>query len=428
MIKRIAVFGAGISGLSVAKLARSEEASVTIFDEQKTNTRKSLSFSEIEDFNHFIFSPGFNQNHKWRVMLQNKKNVQSELAYASERWKGKIYGITGTNGKTSLTRFLKKILDVSGKEAYAVGNIGIPMSDLVNTSANHKGSIAVCEISSFQAELKSGLCLDALIWTNFSEDHLDSYFDIEAYFQAKLNLVDCLKKDAPFIVGDTLLNYRSREYWKEIGANIISMDVDINKLVREKKLHKQSVFTSFPQSCNFLLALSFAEIMGIEKSILLKSSNQFSLDDFRLEKIYEGSFFNIWQDSKATNLGAVLGALKSMNGRIFWIGGGASKGTSLKKFTEEIAPFVDRVFTYGSVGESLARHFKNLSITAEFKNKLVDSIRLCVQNLMLDGGKERIDVLFSPGFSSFDQFPSYNERGKLFEKAVFSLLEEYSCL
>ena len=71
MIKRIAVFGAGISGLSVAKLARSEQVSVTIFDEQKTNTKKSFPFSEIEDFDHFIFSPGFNQNHKWRLTLKN---------------------------------------------------------------------------------------------------------------------------------------------------------------------------------------------------------------------------------------------------------------------------------------------------------------------------------------------------------------------
>ncbi len=428
MIKRIAVFGAGVSGQSVAKLARSEDVSVTIFDEHKTNTKQSLSLSELEDFDHFIFSPGFNQKHKWRLMLQNNINVQGELAYASERWKGKIFGITGTNGKTSVTRFIKEILEVSGKEAYAVGNIGIPLSNLINTSANHPNSIAVCEISSFQAELKEGLFLDALIWTNFSEDHLDSYSNIEAYFQAKLSLVNCLKKDAPFIVGDTLLIYKSRGYWKDIGAKIISMDTDINKLVRDNKLHMKSIFAKFPQFFNFLLVLSFAEIIGIEDSILLKCSKRFSLDYFRLTKIHKGSFFNIWQDSKATNLAAVIGAVKSMNGRIFWIGGGASKGSSTEKFAEEIAPYVDQVFTYGSVGESLEGHFKNLTKPVEFREELVDCIRVCVRNLMLEGDKGKIEVLFSPGFSSFDQFSSYKVRGKFFERTIFSLLKEYSCL
>ena len=152
---------------SVANLAKSEGNSVTIFDE-KVGTNNHFLESDIISFDNFIFSPGFPKDHPWRVLLSGYKSIYGELGYAAERWRGKIYGVTGTNGKTTVTRLVQSILERSGKEAYVAGNIGLPLSKLVISGANHKDAIAVCEISSFQAEIIKGLSLDGLIWTNFS--------------------------------------------------------------------------------------------------------------------------------------------------------------------------------------------------------------------------------------------------------------------
>ncbi|MEM8867903.1 MAG: Mur ligase family protein [Verrucomicrobiota bacterium] len=203
MEERIAVFGAGISGQAAARLAGREGAKVTLFDQKTEGANAIFEQADLDQFDRFVFSPGFAATHPWRLLVVGSgKPCYGEFSYAASKWKGPLIAITGTNGKTTTTELLRDALIAVGKSAHAVGNIGMPLSELICEGANDGETIAVCEVSSFQAELCAGLQVDALIWTNFSEDHLDRYESIEDYFRAKANLLGSLKEGAPFILGE----------------------------------------------------------------------------------------------------------------------------------------------------------------------------------------------------------------------------------
>ena len=419
MKKCVAVFGAGLSGQSAANLAKSEGHSVIVFDE-KVGSRNHFSKSDIACFDDFIFSPGFSKNHQWRVLLSKHDSLYGELGYAAERWQGKIFGVTGTNGKTTVTRLIETMLRASGKDAYVAGNIGRPFSELVNSKENHKDAIAVCEISSFQAEITKGLSLDGLIWTNFAEDHMDRYDNMEDYFASKFALFACLKKSATVCVSEDLLAFKDAKFWSDCGAKLVKVDKELPETIKGS-----SVFQSYPHVFNYHLACGFIEALGLKGVDFVSLANNFELDAHRLSKIFEKGGLRIWEDSKSTNLHSVLGALREMKGTVIWMGGGVSKNTDISQFADQLAPLVDSVIVYGAVGEALNEAFSNLGKKSGYYPNLADAIRA---SFRLSEGQNGVNILFSPGFASFDQFDSYRDRGKFFQKSIFSLLKESGCL
>ncbi len=420
MKKRVAVFGAGLSGQSAADLVISEGYSVTVFDEEKAGFKSHFSESDVSSFDHFIFSPGFSKKHEWRELLLGKEFVYGELGYAAERWKGKIFGVTGTNGKTTVTRLLQAVLRASGLEAYVAGNIGVTLSELVNSEANHQDAIAICEISSFQAEITSGLSLDGLIWTNFAEDHLDRYVSMEEYFKAKCALLTCVKKLAPVCASEDLQDFKGRDFWTSHGVELVKVDKDF-----PESLLSTSVFHSYPHLLNYHLVFGFIESLGLGDLDLISVANDFELDAHRLDKIFEKGGIKVWEDSKSTNLHSVLGALREMKGSVIWLGGGASKNTNISEFTNCLAPLVDWIVVYGAVGEQLKDAFLHLGRKSAYYSLLEDAIE---ESVRLSKGQKEVNLLFSPGFSSFDQFACYSDRGNFFQKNIFSLLQEEGCL
>ena len=420
MNPKIAVFGAGTSGQSVADLAGAEGSTVTLFDEHKAGFPSTFSSEDIENFDQYIFSPGFACGHPWRKLLEGREAVYGELGFSAERWRGRLYGVTGTNGKTTVTRLLQSVLAASGFEAIAVGNIGRPLSDLVNSSANHSEAIAVCEISSFQAEWTRGLELDGLIWTNFAEDHLDHHRNGNAYFQAKLNLLHRTKKGAPIFIGDVLTDTKSADFWRSLGAK----KIDCTSAVTGALLSRDSVFARVPQSLNFPLVSAFVDALGLSQSVLSEQAESFQLDPYRLSLIAERGRLRIWQDSKSTNAHSVAGALRAMGERVFWIGGGLSKDTDISAFAAALGSRLEQVYAYGSVGEPLSQAFSLQGIPSRAFQKLEDAVRACMDSARAADGHAPIDILFSPGFASQDQFTSYHSRGKFFETIIFSLLND----
>ena len=418
--RTLAVFGAGLSGLAAAKLAKQEGFKVDLFDENIEAYRSDFYASTVRHYDQFVFSPGFSHTHPWRRLLENHGSVYGELGFAAQRWKGKIIGVTGTNGKTTLTRFLEFTLRKNNLPAHAVGNIGQAFSDLIGTVHNHEQAIAICEISSFQAELLKGLNLEALLWTNFSEDHLDRYEAIEAYFEVKLGLLKTLSKEGAFFVGEQNLLYKSKHFWTQYGGLVVEP-----KELPSVVLASDSVFATYPQRWNFNLAYTFLKCLGVEDSLVYSASKDFKLDAHRLHLLCEHKGSCIWEDSKSTNLHSVLGALERFDRPVIWIGGGASKNESLSRYAEAIAkdPNVTHCFLYGEVGSELATELlkANHNQKAFYFERLGAAIQAAVESLQANAG---VELLFSPGFASFDQFSSYGERGKYFSETVFSLLKQ----
>jgi UDP-N-acetylmuramoylalanine--D-glutamate ligase len=369
---------------------------------------------DIERCDDFIFSPGFAAGHPWRELVtESGRACLSEIAFAASYWEGKMIGITGTNGKSTLTALLDEAFRMAGHSSVAAGNIGHPFSDAVCSEVNQVNGYAVLEISSFQAELSDGLELDALLWTNFAEDHLDRYASIAHYFRAKAQLFDCLKPDGICVIGPQVADWMANESL-ESRFCIVARGEDAASL----QLSPDSVFHRFPYSENFSIAAEFWSLLGRSPVALIEAGNVFTLAPHRLSVIALRGGTRFWNDSKATNFHATLAALKSVNRPVVWIGGGRAKGGDVESFATEVAAHVDAAVLYGEVADRLAAALRGSLATVEVVSSFEDAVRAAAQ---LAEEMAEADVLLSPGFASFDQFDSYQARGKSFIDTVLSL-------
>ena len=415
--QRIAVFGAGVSGRSARKLAIGLGFNVRLFDEGGQGDASEFNEALLCNFDAFVFSPGFAANHPWRFLVESSsKPCYSELGFAASHWRGRLIGVTGTNGKTSLTSLLFRGLKAAKVEAVEAGNIGIPLSDFVLNDVNTDETYAVCEISSFQAELVRGLQLDGLIWTNFAEDHLERHASMNDYFSAKRNLIKCLRFSAPALVGKSVQDFDDS---LSKVANVFVVDED-SALIRQ--LASGSPFKIPPQSNNFVLAASLWQHLQLPADSLVESANLFQLGEHRLNCFARWGGVSFWNDSKATNFHAALAAMDALKGSIYWIGGGSFKGGDLGKFAESVAKKVRTAFLYGAVAEELADHFLQTDCPFEVHSSFQDVVQAAAGAALKD---KPSSLLLSPGFASFDQFSGYAARGNAFLSSILKLKDNY---
>ena len=149
-----AILGAGSSGRALEAFFRRRGYACTLFDESGASGTERPGPEGFASFATIILSPGFALNHPWRRTAEaSGKPCFGELGFAARGWRGPVYGVTGTNGKTTVTALLAQALGEAGRPAVAVGNIGRPFSGIIDDGLNDGKTIAVCEISSFQAEI-----------------------------------------------------------------------------------------------------------------------------------------------------------------------------------------------------------------------------------------------------------------------------------
>ena len=414
MGERIAILGMGVSGQAVADLAQARGDAVLTFDENVAADHTDLTGADLAEVDRIVISPGLAANHPWRQSaLASGKPCQGEIGYAAERWRGKIYGVTGTNGKTSLTQLLTAALCASGVEAVACGNIGTPLASIAASPANTTEAVAVCELSSFQAELSEGLQLDALAWTNFAPDHLDRYENLKEYFMAKWSLTTRLKPGAPFVYG------------AELGAVMESFGVNAEGKMSDAEamdpagLPDDSVFLRSPQKANLALAQALWEALDADAAALRRAAAEFKVPAHRLQIVATLEGVTFWNDSKATNFHAVGAALDAMpEGAVVWVGGGRAKGEDLAMLVEYLMDRVTHTCVYGECSPSLCDALEDSGISVYHATDCEDAVR---EAAGVARAEAPAHLLFSPGFASFDAFASYAERGKYFNSVVLSL-------
>lgn len=415
--KRVAIFGAGVSGQAARRLVLSLGLEHCLFDENGRGDTADFSAASLTRFDAFVFSPGFAIAHPWRLLAQRSgRPCYSELGFAAIHWRGRLFGVTGTNGKTTITSLLCHAFNTVGRTAVEAGNIGTPLSDYVLGDANHDKATAVCEISSFQAELPDGLQLDGLIWSNFAEDHLDRYESMAEYFASKAQLLSHLRPGAPSVLGVDVLAFAPK--LSGMPASIV-VDKDSGLIDR---LAPDSPFRISPQSTNFSLAVALWRALDQPIESLIDSANACQLAAHRMSPVDSWGGVTFWNDSKATNFHAALAAFDSLDGPVYWIGGGSGKGGDIDAFARSIAAKVEAVFLYGEVAESFAACLRSVDFRVEIHTDLVEAVAAATLAALANSPSV---VLLSPGFASFDQFSGYAARGKTFISTVFSLKDAY---
>ena len=413
MGQHIAILGAGRSGRAARRLAARVGDTAVCFDEAGVGDRQCFGQDDLAKFDAFVFSPGLAAGHPWRVLAEGSgKCCQSELAYAAAHWQGELIGVTGTNGKTTVTRLLKEALLATGRRAVACGNIGLPMSEAVLDLAAGPDAVAVVEISSFQAELPGQLALDGLLWTNFAEDHLDRYATMGDYLAAKANLLYCLKPGSTVVFGAGI-----REQLDAAGIQQ-GTSPTLDQMKSPCFPLSKGPLSRPPHRHNFDLAASYWRQKRYSDAALLEAAAAFELSPHRLQQVAEKEGVCFWDDSKATNFEAALAAVVGLERPIIWIGGGRAKGSDVANFARKIGGRVDAAVLYGEVADTLAANLP----------KTLDPVRVCPQfeaavheafaiGKTMSGAR----VVLSPGFASFDQFSSYADRGKSFNSIVLGL-------
>jgi len=414
----VAVFGMGVSGKAVLSCLANHGVRCVSYDEKPDSVFGVRHiFGDREALLHdlVVYSPGFTQDHPW-LKAARAANVLclGEMDFAALFWHGVILAVTGTNGKTTLTDFLAAAVRRNGGEAVAVGNIGQPLSCVPELSES-KGSVAVCEVSSFQAEGLHYFRPQAVLWTNFEEDHLDRYPDMKTYFAAKWNLVERLGRPR-LIIGEQV------EQWAhKLGYILPSFAQVVRRSEGAHLIPPESFFTTYPQQENYLIARAYWLSEGLPVSVLEETARRFSLRKHRLAKVADIDGTAFWNDSKGTNFHAVEAALRTFDKPVLWLGGGKCKGGDLRAFAARIAPQVKEAFLIGDTGPELLGHFQALGKKARLFSSLEAATAAAHAT-----AKSGDVVLFSPGFSSFDMFANYAERGLCFETYVLGLKQSAS--
>jgi len=404
----VALFGGGVSGEGARALLGALGADSVVYDAKGTKFTPAAA----ADHRLVVFSPGFAPEHPWLAAARAAGcECLPELDLAALVWRGRLVAVTGTNGKTTLTEFLAHALRQHGVLASATGNIGHPFSRLVAETAGRDPSrIAVCEVSSFQAESLRYFQAEATLWTNFAEDHLERHCTLEAYFAAKAALG---RRSGRVFAGSSV-----RRYAEQTGAPHPGRFewVETEGQPADPAL-AETVFADYPQRENYLLAAAWWREEGYPPAELRAAAASFLLGRHRLARVAVSRGVTYWNDSKATNFHAVEAALGRFDVPVRLIAGGKGKGGDLAAFVGRIAPRVRWAYLIGDTRHALARACVAAAVAHSVCGSLAEAVRAAAA-----AAGPGDQILLSPAFASFDQFRNYEDRGDQFEQLVREVL------
>lgn len=403
----VAILGAGVSGRGVQAVLGALGLTSRVYDA----TGEEFGAAAAARHQVLVFSPGFPPDHPWLARAQAAGiDCWAELDFAAQFWRGRLIAVTGTNGKTTLTEFLVHALTAAGLTAYATGNIGRSFCEtVVDLSGGSAETIAVCEVSSFQAEALREFHAEATLWTNLAEDHLERHGSMEKYFRAKAALA---ARSALVLAGTSVQECASRSG----GVPLPRMDwVPTVGLPSDPALDG-TVFAEAPQRENFVLAAAWWARAGLPLQVLYGAAHTFHLGRHRLGLAGVVGEVAFWNDSKATNFHAVEAALRRFGSPVWLIAGGKSKGGDVRGFVHRIAPRVKALFVIGDTAAELAAAAAAEGLSCQVFAGLREAAHAAAES-----ARPGDQVLLSPGFASFDQFRNYQDRGDQFESIVREL-------
>ncbi|HSZ27069.1 MAG TPA: UDP-N-acetylmuramoyl-L-alanine--D-glutamate ligase [Chthoniobacterales bacterium] len=430
---RAAVLGLGTSGEAAARLLQQRGASVTVFDSgkpdaQKIRTLQDLGISIITgeaadmakaDYDLTILSPGIDPV---VPLIQNFRRqgaaLVGELELAFRFCERPVIAITGTNGKTTTTQLIESMLNSAGYRTVACGNIGMPFAEAVQRQGEF--DFFTVEVSSFQLETISTFRPEVALWLNLTPDHLDRYPNMAEYRTAKLRIFENQRSSDYAVTNysDDLPGLVARQItfsaYSE-GADFILQGETICFRGEPILEMKETQLSGFHNAENLMAALGAAHAIHIPWEKAKSGLTNYRLLPHRCERVGEIDGVIYINDSKATNLDALVKALESQPQPVVLIAGGKDKGFAF----DAIAGLVHEKVKYAVlIGEMADRIYQGWS-------KVVPSS--CAQTLpaAVDQARQHSIpggvVLFSPGTSSFDMFKNYADRGNQFREIIQEL-------
>ena len=451
--KTILVFGSGKSGIAATVLLLKAGAVPVVYDgngkldqaeilkkikcKANTDTNVKIILGElseeiIKQLDMDVLSPGIPLEIP-EVIKMKEAGIpiigEIELAYITG--KGRVFAITGTNGKTTSTTLLGEIMKAAYPEVYVVGNIGNPYTDVAFEQSEN--AVTVAEISSFQLETIDKFHANVAAITNLTEDHMNRHHTMEEYTRVKERITENQ------IADDTcVLNYEDeilREFGKTVKSKVIYFS-SLHKLEKgiyynDKKIiwadengEIELVNTDDVQILglhnfeNIMTAAAMAIAGGVDIDIIRKVIKEFPGVAHRIEYVGEFDGVRYYNDSKGTNPDAAIKGIQAMDRPTLIIAGGYDKGGSFEAWINAFGGKVKKLVLIGQTKQKIADTAKACGFDEAniiMCEDLTEAVNVCKKE------SEKGDaILLSPACASWGQFDNYEQRGDVFKELVKS--------
>jgi len=443
--KRVLVVGLGKSGVASALFLKAQGARVTVSDtktpdELKEEIPKLLDEGiAVETGGHgertfqgqdlIVVSPGVPVDAPPLVQARALgEKVIGEIELAAQFFPGHIVAITGSNGKTTTTTLAGEIVAAGGFPAVVGGNIGTPAITLVQGATTD--TVAVLEVSSFQLETIQTFRPWIAVVLNITPDHLDRHRTFAAYTDAKARIFEnqrdddfaVLNADDPTTAG-LATRTRAQVFWfsrkKEVKQGAYAHDGRI--LFRDVNGQHEIMLTSeialkgSHNVENVLAAVCVGALTEVPRERIRQAVRGFTAVEHRLEHVATLCGVEYYNDSKATNVDATIKALESFPANIHLILGGKDKGSDYTVLNDLLRQRVKRVYTIGAAAAKIESQIRG---AAEIVH--AETLENAIWRAS-EAARPGDIVLLAPACASFDQFRSYEHRGKVFKEVVGKL-------
>ncbi|MEN9405810.1 MAG: hypothetical protein RLZ12_94 [Bacillota bacterium] len=446
MWNRCIVLGAARSGLAAAKFLSKLGTRVTVtdsclakFKEPSWEELRTQGVELLEEqsvlgkFSDYLFelvvkSPGISYNAPLiQAAIRRAIPIVTEVELAGRVSLAPILGITGTNGKTTTTILVGKLLQAAGYSTLVAGNIGQALLEVVPSLTEQDWLVA--ELSSFQLQGTIDFKPKVAACLNLSPAHLDYHGTLAEYQAAKAKLfANQTAEDFAVLNFDDSFclnlgrNLKSPPYWfsaeREVPQGIWAANNSIwfKKGAQEPELlvTMDKLDNSVVHIGNLLVALLIVKLCGAQVTNLPEVLSHFQGPEHRLEYVRRYNGVDFYNDAKASNLAATSYALASSKAPIILIGGGLDRGDDFYALFQRFKEKIRWVCAFGESGKRMIADAKKAGI---YKVDLVKDLEEAVFQVM-KGARSEETVLFSPACASWDMFSSFEERGGMFKDLV----------
>ena len=442
--KRVLVIGLARTGLATALFCAARGANVTATDARPESeigeaiaplrtagVRLELG-GHLEDTfleqDLIVPSPGVPADAPLLQAARDKGvTIWSEVELADRFVRGRLIGITGSNGKTTTTSLVEHILKNAGFSTILAGNIGTPLIARVEQTSDD--TICVVELSSFQLELIETFRPNISVFLNLTPDHLDRHHTLEAYGRAKARIFEnqteadsaILNADdpatTPLAPAKPHLYWFSRKQRVAQGAFVRGNEIVFRHDGREEAVLslKEIPLPGAHNVENVLAAVAATRLAGAEPAAIAKGVRSFAGVEHRLEFVAEIGGVRYYNDSKATNVDATLKALDAFPGRILIILGGKDKGSDYTALQKPLREKAILALLIGAAAEKIENQIAG-SVAIEHAGTIERAVEIASH-----AARPGDIVLLAPACASFDQFQNYEHRGRVFKDLVHQL-------
>ncbi len=445
----VTVVGAGVSGKSLAILARDLGYRVFVTEAKNIDEETVGSFRNYgifyEEGEHspkmlecdlVVLSSGVSPKSEPVIMAKSRGiQIMGEADFVSPYLKGKIIGITGSNGKTTTTMLTGYLLEKAGFRTGVAGNVGSPLAEHVGIDYD----VVVAELSSFQLYWTSELRTDVSVVTNVDPDHIDWHGSLEEYHRCKRKILAMLRNDGKVICRGKDLEALYPKgfgkeglyplFWEEDGSlydrdHILMLSDEAELASGEGRSvlfrYKDLPLLGSHNHENAAMAVTAFSMFANDLSTVSASLKNFKAPPHRCELVAVIKGVSYIDDSKGTNVAATVTALKSLKGRKTVILGGKGKGEDYAPLASAVASEAAFAILMGDEKENIRAALDEVGYKfyqeAEDMNDAVEKASLSTRE---EGGM----VLLSPACTSWDRYPNYKERGMDFRRNVAKLVE-----